>query len=103
MIHTLLAHILAEQYRVKAATSGEAALMVARKTLPGFDVNQGLFRMGGNHDLYIRILHSYEQTFRPFSDALLKLAGEGDTEQIMQQKCPAWRKRFSVMHLMRPA
>jgi putative two-component system response regulator len=30
----VLAHILAEQYRVKAATSGEAALMVARKTLP---------------------------------------------------------------------
>ncbi len=53
--------------------------------LPGFDVKQALIRMRGNHDLYIRILRSYEQTFRNFSDTIRKLTEAGNTDQIIQE------------------
>jgi len=55
------------------------------QNLPGFDVKQALFRMGGNQDLYISILRSFEQTFQNFSDYLMKLVEAGDIDQIMQQ------------------
>lgn len=53
--------------------------------LPAFDVNQALIRLDGDHDLYIQILHSFEQTFRQFPTTLRELAQAGDTEEMVQQ------------------
>ncbi|MCF8075345.1 MAG: Hpt domain-containing protein [Desulfotignum sp.] len=55
------------------------------QNLPAFDVKQALIRLDGDHDLYIQILRSYEQTFRPFSTTLRELAHAGNTEDMIQQ------------------
>ncbi len=53
--------------------------------LPAFDVNQALVRLDGDHDLYVQILRSFEQTFRQFSTTLRELAQAGDTGEMIQQ------------------
>lgn len=53
--------------------------------LTSFDVEQALFRLGGDYDLYLQILRSFKETFRSFPDTLQEIVETGENRRIQQE------------------
>lgn len=55
------------------------------KKLSSFNVKEGLFRMNGNSELYIRILKSYETNFKDAVERIKKLKKAGKTPDLLRE------------------
>jgi len=55
------------------------------KKLGSFNVKEGLFRMNGNSELYIRILKSYETNFKDAVERIKKLKKAGKTPDLLRE------------------